>query len=433
MKYFTQADVSKHNNNEDCWIIIDGDVYDITDWADSHPGGAIFTVLAGEDASAMFHSCHLSNVDTLLHKFKIGELSDYQPIFSTYNDEFLITLKQRVKTFFADNNINYRSTPNNKRNIFLTSIILFFCWWCIYFLPPWGFLASIPMGFATCSLIGSFGHELIHGSLFIKSKKKGLLYRLINNTLWGLFIPFMPERYFQYEHIKHHNAPLNPKHDYDVYALQHFVRLSPDVEKKRFHSYQHIYAPFVYGFYIFLQIYYGYFSPFFDDREILKDKGVILNILMMNVISILFYIAIPIYLTNIWWVLLCTGTYFFTWQLAIYLSSGAPHMTDANAYKKQKSWAYHVCLTTKNLKCGHPLFDWLTGGLNHHLAHHLLPSVPKEHLSKVMHIVEDTCKEFNYPFYTYSSFISYWQDHYTFLRDLGNTNKFAVINTEPNK
>lgn len=97
-------------------------------------------------------------------------------------------------------------------------------------------------------------------------------------------------------------------------------------------------------------------------------------------------------------------------------------MTNATAtHEKTNSWALYVCKITKNLKCGNWFYDWLTGGLNYHLIHHLLPSVPCEHLPKISHIVEQTCKEFGYPYFTYPDFSSYYYDHYKFLYELGSS------------
>lgn len=50
--YFTRQDVSGHKKLDDCWIVIHGEVYNVTSWLKRHPGGARLLIhYAGEDAS----------------------------------------------------------------------------------------------------------------------------------------------------------------------------------------------------------------------------------------------------------------------------------------------------------------------------------------------------------------------------------------------
>jgi hypothetical protein len=36
----TAAEIAEHSNRQSCWIVIEGRAYDVTDFLDSHPGGA---------------------------------------------------------------------------------------------------------------------------------------------------------------------------------------------------------------------------------------------------------------------------------------------------------------------------------------------------------------------------------------------------------
>jgi cytochrome b involved in lipid metabolism len=36
----TAADVAEHNSRKSCWVVVQGQAYDVTDFLDSHPGGA---------------------------------------------------------------------------------------------------------------------------------------------------------------------------------------------------------------------------------------------------------------------------------------------------------------------------------------------------------------------------------------------------------
>eukprot|EP00438_Fugacium_kawagutii_P006683 Skav219095 [mRNA] locus=scaffold1574:142088:148874:+ [translate_table: standard] len=53
---FSLADVAKHNTKTDCWVVVDGQVLDVTSFLGEHPGGelAILT-FAGKDATEEFN------------------------------------------------------------------------------------------------------------------------------------------------------------------------------------------------------------------------------------------------------------------------------------------------------------------------------------------------------------------------------------------
>lgn len=52
-------EIKKHNTQNDCWSIINGKVYNLTSFAQQHPGGSpVIVNLCGKDASAAFSSQH---------------------------------------------------------------------------------------------------------------------------------------------------------------------------------------------------------------------------------------------------------------------------------------------------------------------------------------------------------------------------------------
>ena len=56
---FTLAQVSERNSAAECWVVIDGGVYDLTQWIRSHPGGSgAILNLCGKDGTSSFTSQH---------------------------------------------------------------------------------------------------------------------------------------------------------------------------------------------------------------------------------------------------------------------------------------------------------------------------------------------------------------------------------------
>lgn len=54
LKPYTIGDVAKHKIKEDLWIVINGKVYDITDYRRYHPGGDKILQGAGSDGTSLF-------------------------------------------------------------------------------------------------------------------------------------------------------------------------------------------------------------------------------------------------------------------------------------------------------------------------------------------------------------------------------------------
>lgn len=62
-KFVPAAEVSKHFQDNDCWVIINDKVYDVTDFLENHPGGKrAIMIYAGKEASEEFNMLHNPNV-----------------------------------------------------------------------------------------------------------------------------------------------------------------------------------------------------------------------------------------------------------------------------------------------------------------------------------------------------------------------------------
>jgi len=62
-KEYTLDDVAKHNTEKDCWVVVNGQVLDVTNFLPEHPGGKKSILLfAGKDASEEFNMLHKPDV-----------------------------------------------------------------------------------------------------------------------------------------------------------------------------------------------------------------------------------------------------------------------------------------------------------------------------------------------------------------------------------
>ncbi|KAL5553597.1 hypothetical protein UlMin_040998 [Ulmus minor] len=75
-KLISMQEASQHNTNDDCWLVIDGKVYDVSTYLDDHPGGDDLLLAAtGRDATEDFEDAgHSKTARELMETFFIGEL-----------------------------------------------------------------------------------------------------------------------------------------------------------------------------------------------------------------------------------------------------------------------------------------------------------------------------------------------------------------------
>ncbi|XP_051145711.1 cytochrome b5 [Andrographis paniculata] len=80
-KLYTMEEASQHNTGGDCWVVIDGKVYDVSSYLDEHPGGDdVLIRAAGKDATEEFEDAgHSKSAREQMEQFFIGELDEMPP------------------------------------------------------------------------------------------------------------------------------------------------------------------------------------------------------------------------------------------------------------------------------------------------------------------------------------------------------------------
>jgi succinate dehydrogenase/fumarate reductase flavoprotein subunit len=73
---YTLADIAKHNKENDCWVVVNGNVVDTTTFLSDHPGGKMaIMAFAGRDATEEFNMVHEAGVlEKFAGKLIVGKL-----------------------------------------------------------------------------------------------------------------------------------------------------------------------------------------------------------------------------------------------------------------------------------------------------------------------------------------------------------------------
>lgn len=83
VRIITQEELEQHDmeNDESQWVMIDGLVYDITEYKFEHPGGEdIMLEQAGTDATESFDNAgHSNDARRRMKSLLIGKVQDYKP------------------------------------------------------------------------------------------------------------------------------------------------------------------------------------------------------------------------------------------------------------------------------------------------------------------------------------------------------------------
>ena len=74
MEIYSFEEISKHNSEDDAWIVINNNVYDITYFLEKHPGGkSMLLNVAGTDATDFFEALHQPKIlEEYGEEYKIG-------------------------------------------------------------------------------------------------------------------------------------------------------------------------------------------------------------------------------------------------------------------------------------------------------------------------------------------------------------------------
>lgn len=77
---YTMDEIKKHNKRDDCWMVLNGHVFDVTEYIPYHPGGDEILKAKGKDGTVLFYATHRwVNIEALIKNCWIGQVLNYKP------------------------------------------------------------------------------------------------------------------------------------------------------------------------------------------------------------------------------------------------------------------------------------------------------------------------------------------------------------------
>jgi len=336
-------------------------------------------------------------------------------------------LRRRLDRFFADQNISPKADRAMWIKIAAGLAVLAGSWIVLYALRPdsWKFLALYVLGgLAQTFLLLNIAHDSNHNAISsVPSVNKTLNYVFdlcgINSYMWRIL------------HHRGHHSCINVHGEDDALAGRGLLRFTPHEPRTPLQRFQHIYALFLYALfsldYVFVRDFESFFFPTHDYLKSTRHPAKEYAILFLGkAFYITYMLVLPVVVLRK--SPLLVGGAFLLVHLIIGLSVAlvfqTTHTIDTTYFPSSRNefdnGVYHIFATTADYATGNPVVGWLTGGLNHHIAHHLCPFACHTHYASLTRIVRETAEEFGVPYRQHPTMTRAIWHHLILLKQLGN-------------
>jgi len=258
---------------------------------------------------------------------------------------------------------------------------------------PVVFIAGfVAYGFSALLFAFNFSHDFSHNSVF-KNKRANNFCFIAIYAIVGAHAEAWKQR-----HIKsHHYAPNVEGYDSDL-GISSLIRVIPGSRFCWFHRFQHLYAPLAYTSYSIFWIFIKDFIILFSKDQYTEKKGFIYHISFW--IQKMFYLTIilvlPLIFTQQPWYIVIAGFLLmqllqslfllFTFFMTHHVEKTAYPTVDKDGYINS-SWLMNQVKSSNDMHPFSETANFILGGFNNHIAHHLFPHIHHIHYPRLNRIL----------------------------------------------
>lgn len=414
------TEVARHDGRDGTyWMEIGGEVYDVTAFVPRHPGGRLLELGAGRHSTTLFESYHpgpsLERARRVLGKKArhVGSLpaAEREP----YGDPaFFEAVRSRVDALLRERGLDYRS---GGWILGLESVVL-----VLLFLGAWawritdGSILAAVLGGLVMARLGFAMHCGNHAAVGHRSRGNvavGTLMDLIggSSTVW------------QATHqVSHHGKPNVRGFDNDAEIGFPLLRFHPALPHRPWHRIQTV------GLAIGMSL--GLLKWVISDLKYLAtgravhvavrfSRAATLKTLAFKSLWVAMHVVVPV--ITVGPLLGLVGTLVMM-AVAAYYMEGIfilNHLQPDLVPAPDVHWAVQQVQGTANWGAGKRWTNWISGGLNHQIEHHLFPSMAIHLYPIVSPVVRRTCEEFGLSYRDYPGFVSAMASCAGYLHALG--------------
>ncbi len=238
----------------------------------------------------------------------------------------------------------------------------------------------VAYGFIFLLFAFNFSHDFAHNTIF-KSKR-------INNFCFTLIYSMVgahAEAWKQRHVHSHHYAPNVEGYDSDL-KISKLIRVIPNSDYEWYHKFQHYYAPLAYTFYSLFWIFIKDFVILFsmDEKNKKKHLAQHCSFWLQKCFYCTLMIFLPIKFSHFPWYTVLVAflmMHFFqslflllTFFMTHHVEKTAYPTTDKNGYINT-SWLMNQIKSSNDMHPFSESANFILGGFNNHIAHHLFPHV----------------------------------------------------------
>lgn len=238
----------------------------------------------------------------------------------------------------------------------------------------------IAYGFIALLFAFNFSHDFSHNTIF-KNKKWNHRCFVFIYTLMGAHAQAWKQRHIQ----SHHYAPNVEDYDSDL-KISKLIRVIPNSDYRWYHRYQHLYATIAYTSYSLFWVCIKDFVILFSDDNKEQNQKVAYHISfwLQKIFYFSYLLVLPMLLSEqkVLVVLLAFILMHLSQSLFLLFTFFMTHHVENTAYPTtdkngiiNTSWLMNQIKSSNDMHPFSASANFILGGFNNHIAHHLFPHV----------------------------------------------------------